>query len=140
MKFVPYWLDTAPQGPDRTATDVGGQADVAVVGAGLTGLSAALHLARKGARVQVLERETVGWGASGRNGGMATTGLSIGFRDAVDRYGFESADRYHGKSWADVERDLERGWDSYKLRGELAWMEIKDAVRDAWDRATGRGR
>lgn len=95
MKFVPYWLDTAPQGPDRTATDVGGQADVAVVGAGLTGLSAALHLARKGARVQVLERETVGWGASGRNGGMATTGLSIGFRDAVDRYGFESAAAYY---------------------------------------------
>jgi glycine/D-amino acid oxidase-like deaminating enzyme len=95
MKFVPYWLDTAPQGPDRTATDVGGQADVAVVGAGLTGLSAALHLARKGATVQVLERETVGWGASGRNGGMATTGLSIGFRDAVDRYGFESAAAYH---------------------------------------------
>ena len=95
MKFVPYWLDTAPQGPDRSGTDVGGQADVAVVGAGLTGLSAALHLARKGARVQVLERETVGWGASGRNGGMATTGLSIGFRDAVDRYGFAAAAAYY---------------------------------------------
>jgi glycine/D-amino acid oxidase-like deaminating enzyme len=94
MKFVPYWLDTAPQGPDRSRTEVGGQADVAVVGAGLTGLSAALHLARNGATVQVLERETVGWGASGRNGGMATTGMSIGYGEAADRYGFAAATAY----------------------------------------------
>jgi glycine/D-amino acid oxidase-like deaminating enzyme len=91
MKFTPYWLDTAPQGPDRSSTEVGGNVDVAVVGAGLTGLSAALHLARKGAKVAVLERETVAWGASGRNGGMATPGLSVGFRDAIARYGFPTA-------------------------------------------------
>src|SRR5688572_2167291 len=91
MKFTPYWLDTSSPGPDRSTTDVGGKVDVAVVGAGLTGLSAALHLARKGAQVAVLERDTVAFGASGRNGGMATTGLSIGFRDAIGRYGFESA-------------------------------------------------
>ena len=91
MKFTPYWLDTSPQGPDRSTTEVGGTVDVAVVGAGLTGLSAALHLARKGAKVAVFERETVAFGASGRNGGMATTGLSIGFRDAIARYGFPTA-------------------------------------------------
>jgi glycine/D-amino acid oxidase-like deaminating enzyme len=94
MKFTPYWLDTAPQGPDRSRTEVGGHADVVVVGAGLTGLSAALHLARKGAGVQVFERETVGWGASGRNGGMATGGLAIGLRDAIARYGFDTAKSY----------------------------------------------
>ena len=91
MKFTPYWLDTSTQGPDRSATELGGHVDVAVVGAGLTGLSAALHLARKGAQVAVLERATVAFGASGRNGGMATTGLSIGFRDAIARYGFRTA-------------------------------------------------
>jgi glycine/D-amino acid oxidase-like deaminating enzyme len=94
MKFTPYWLDTAPQGPDRSRTEVSGEVDVAVVGAGLTGLSAALHLARKGAKVAVLEKDTVAFGASGRNGGMATTGLSIGIRDAITRYGFETARRY----------------------------------------------
>jgi glycine/D-amino acid oxidase-like deaminating enzyme len=73
---------------------VSGEVDVAVVGAGLTGLSAALHLARKGAKVAVLEKDTVAFGASGRNGGMATTGLSIGIRDAIARYGFETARRY----------------------------------------------
>ncbi|KJK37308.1 FAD-dependent oxidoreductase, partial [Streptomyces variegatus] len=82
MKFTPYWLDTAPQGPDRSGSDIGGSVEVAIIGAGLTGLSAALHLARKGANVHVFEKDTVGFGASGRNGGMATTGMSIGFRSA----------------------------------------------------------
>lgn len=91
MKLTPYWLDTAPEGPDRSATEISGDVDVAVVGAGLTGASAALHLARKGAEVAVFERETVAWGASGRNGGMATPGLSLGFRDAIARYGFPTA-------------------------------------------------
>ncbi|HEY5832419.1 NAD(P)/FAD-dependent oxidoreductase [Streptomyces sp.] len=91
VKPVPYWLDTAPAGRDRTAVDIDGRTDVAIVGAGLTGLSAALHLARKGAQVTVLEQETVGWGASGRNGGMCTTGLAIGFLTAVARYGIPTA-------------------------------------------------
>src|ERR671918_137408 len=95
MKFVPYWLDTSEQGPDRSGTAGGGEGDVAVVGAGLTGLSAALHLARKGARVAVLEKETVAWGASGRNGGMATPGLSLGFRDAIARHGLQAASAWY---------------------------------------------
>ena len=53
------------------------------------------------------------------------------------RYGYESANRYRGKSWEESQRDLEREWDNYQLRGKLAWHEIKDAVRDAWDRVTG---
>ena len=47
------------------------------------------------------------------------------------RYGFESETQYRGRSWDDVQADLERGWDKYKLRGKLAWLEIKDAVRDS---------
>lgn len=91
MKPIPYWLDTAPSAPDRTALALDGRTDVAIVGAGLTGLSAAVHLARRGAQVTVLEQDTVGWGASGRNGGMATTGLAIGFLTAVARYGLPTA-------------------------------------------------
>jgi len=91
MKLTSYWLDTSTAGPDRSRTEIGGHVDVAVVGGGLTGMSAALHLARKGARVAVLEKETVGWGASGRNGGMATPGLSLGIRDAVAKYGLPTA-------------------------------------------------
>jgi glycine/D-amino acid oxidase-like deaminating enzyme len=54
-----------------------GRVDVAVIGAGYTGLSAARHLARAGASVIVLERERIGWGASSRNGGQVLTGLKL---------------------------------------------------------------
>lgn len=91
MKSTPYWLDTSSMGPDRSRTEIRGNVDVAVVGAGLTGISAALHLARKGANVAVFEQQTVAWGASGRNGGMATPGLAIGLQNAIARYGFPTA-------------------------------------------------
>ena len=97
MKFTSYWLDTAPQGsPERSKTTVDGRTDVAVIGGGLTGVVAALHLARRGAEVHLFEQDTVGFGASGRNGGMATTGMSIGIRQAVDKLGFETAARLYG--------------------------------------------
>ncbi|MFI4941080.1 MAG: NAD(P)/FAD-dependent oxidoreductase [Burkholderiales bacterium] len=51
-------------------------ADVCVVGAGFSGLSAALELAQRGYSVTVLEAQTVGWGASGRNGGQALVGYA----------------------------------------------------------------
>ncbi|WP_333629158.1 FAD-binding oxidoreductase, partial [Stenotrophomonas cyclobalanopsidis] len=50
------------------------QADVAVLGAGYTGLTAALELALRGYRVVLLEAQRIGWGASGRNGGQALVG------------------------------------------------------------------
>lgn len=53
------------------------------------------------------------------------------------RYGFESANRYHGRNWGDVEADLRGGWDRYEHRGQSTWDQVKDAVRDAWDHVTG---
>lgn len=91
-----YWLDTATPSGDYTETAIPPDVDVAVVGAGFTGLSTALHAARAGLSVAVLEANTVLWGASGRNGGMATNGLALGFRSAVARYGEAEAKRYIG--------------------------------------------
>lgn len=54
------------------------------------------------------------------------------------RYGYESAGRYAGRHWNDVETDLSRGWSSYEHRGTSTWEQVKDAVRDAWDRVMGR--
>src|SRR5687767_13340410 len=97
MRFTSYWLDTAPQGSlERAETTVEGHTGVAVIGGGLTGVVAALHLARRGAKVHLFEQHTVGFGASGRNGGMATTGMSIGIRQAVATMGFETAVRRYG--------------------------------------------
>ena len=55
------------------------------------------------------------------------------------RYGYESAQRFRGRQWGDVEKDLERDWGTYAHRGTSTWQQIKDAARDAWDRVTGRG-
>jgi len=54
------------------------------------------------------------------------------------RYGYESANRYTGRKWNDVEPELSKGWNSYEHRGTSTWEQVKDAVRDAWDRVTGR--
>jgi glycine/D-amino acid oxidase-like deaminating enzyme len=97
MKLTSYWLDSAPKGSlERSNTTVDGRTDVAVVGGGLTGVVAALHLSRSGAKVDLFEQHTVGFGASGRNGGMATTGMSIGIRHAVSKLGFDTAVRLYG--------------------------------------------
>lgn len=61
--------------------------DVAVIGAGYTGLAASRQLARAGASVVVLERERVGWGASSRNGGQVVTGLKLDPATLVTRVG-----------------------------------------------------
>ena len=91
MKFVPYWLDTAPAFTGGSEHALPASADAVVVGGGLNGVSAALGLARRGASVVLLEKSEIGDSASGRNGGMCTTGLAIGFSLAVERYGAERA-------------------------------------------------
>ncbi|WP_188194689.1 NAD(P)/FAD-dependent oxidoreductase [Nonomuraea sp. SYSU D8015] len=91
MKQIPYWLDTAPPLPDRSGRPLPDQADVVVIGGGLTGLSTALHTARKGARVVLVEKDKVGSGASGRNGSMCTQGITITTGQARERYGQERA-------------------------------------------------
>ena len=53
------------------------------------------------------------------------------------RYGYENAGRYRGRAWSDVESDLARDWNAYTYRGTSTWQQVKDAVRDAWDRVTG---
>jgi len=92
-----YWLTTVriPTPPAQPLPD---RADVAIIGAGFTGLSAALALAKRGARVVVLESETIGWGASSRNGGMVLTGLKLGVNQLISKYGRELTRRMYAAS------------------------------------------
>ena len=92
-----YWLTTVAM-PDPPKESLPAAADVAIIGAGFTGLSAALTLAKRGAKVVVLESETIGWGASSRNGGMVLTGLKLGVNELISKYGRELTRRMYAAS------------------------------------------
>jgi glycine/D-amino acid oxidase-like deaminating enzyme len=91
MQLQSYWLDTAPPFAHGAAEALEGRVDVAVVGGGFTGLSAALALARKGAKTVVLEAGRVASEASGRNGGQVNNGLAHSFAAVAARLGLERA-------------------------------------------------
>src|SRR5205807_4159409 len=79
------------------------QVDIAVIGAGFTGLSAARTLAKRGVKVAVLEAETIGWGASSRNGGMVLTGMKLGVNKLISMYGRERTQRMYAASLASID-------------------------------------
>ena len=68
--------------------------DVCIVGGGVTGVSAALHLAEQGLRVVLLEAREIGWASSGRNGGMMTAYADIDPAILDKALGLEHANRY----------------------------------------------
>ncbi|KAA2286072.1 NAD(P)/FAD-dependent oxidoreductase [Arenimonas fontis] len=71
-----WYARSAVPAPERPRLEGRVTADVAILGGGLTGLSAALELAEAGLRVVLLEARRIGWGASGRNGGQVIFGYS----------------------------------------------------------------
>ena len=94
------WNDVPTPSP-RPALDGAQICDVAIIGGGFTGLSAALHLAEAGVDVRVLEAKRIGWGASGRNGGFCCLGGGkISSAALVKRYGLDGKQAY---------RDAEKG-------------------------------
>lgn len=86
LKHEPFWwLEAPPASLPQQSVQAG--SDVVVIGAGYTGLSAALTLARAGRSVQVFDRMRPGEGASTRNGGIASGNLRPSYREIVARYG-----------------------------------------------------
>src|SRR6266496_5592433 len=93
-----YWHTTVQmpsmlKPPSPAAGTLPEKVDVAIIGGGYTGLSAARTLAQNGVKVAVLEANTIGWGASSRNGGMVLTGLKLDMQTVMKKYGRELAKR-----------------------------------------------
>ncbi|MGH8139364.1 MAG: NAD(P)/FAD-dependent oxidoreductase [Steroidobacteraceae bacterium] len=75
---VSYYAASAQAAPGRSALADNVECDVCVIGGGIAGCSAALHLAERGYRVVLLEEHRIGWGASGRSGAQAIYGVAAG--------------------------------------------------------------
>ncbi|NCF16352.1 MAG: FAD-dependent oxidoreductase [Gammaproteobacteria bacterium] len=90
MSYPDSWYVATADGiQDRPALEEDLTADVCVIGGGFTGLSAALNLAELGKSVVLLEAERIGFGASGRNGGLVGSGQRIEVMDAEKQFGVE---------------------------------------------------
>jgi gamma-glutamylputrescine oxidase len=112
-----YYAATASRATDYPALAGHADTDVCVIGAGFTGLSAALELAERGYRVRVLEASKVGWGASGRNGGQVIAGISGEARLARE-LGPAHAEQLQALRWAG--HDIIRGRiERYDIRCDL---------------------
>ena len=90
--YPPSWYAaSATPLPEQPTLQGRIEGDICILGAGYTGLSAALELAEAGYNVVVLEAERIGWGASGRNGGQAIAGFGCGEAKLESLVGFDDA-------------------------------------------------
>ncbi|OOG53183.1 FAD-binding oxidoreductase [Polaromonas sp. C04] len=142
MKLDSYWNDSVPP-LALAAHDLPQQVDVAVVGGGFTGLSAALALARRGARVAVLEAgETVAPEASGRNGGHVNNGLAVDYAEVAAKVGIDRARSWY-RAYDDAVDTVERivrteGIDCDFLRNGKLKLATKAYQMEALQRSVER--
>src|SRR5690348_5258311 len=103
IKEKNYWLQTLTTPPVQSPRELPDTVDVAVVGGGFCGLSAARSLAKRGVSVAVLEAETFGWGASCRNGGMVLTGMKLPVPVLINRYGRQAVRKMYAASLESID-------------------------------------
>jgi glycine/D-amino acid oxidase-like deaminating enzyme len=103
MKKIPYWTDNTPRPDELPTTGPPADVDVAVVGSGLTGLNAAIAIAKAGLSVAVFEKENIGWGASSRNGGFMVPGLFLHVDQLEKRYGKDKTKAFYTWSMKSVD-------------------------------------
>jgi sarcosine oxidase len=124
IEMTSLWEATAP-GWDHQRLDGGADADLAIVGAGITGLAAALRAAESGKSVIVLDAARPGWGASGRNGGQVIPGLKVDPDEIVARFGAERGERlvqFAGEATDAVFRNIGR-YDIDCLANRGGWIQ-----------------
>src|SRR6266511_891237 len=101
METRPFWLEESGPSVERQPVD---EVDVAIIGAGITGCSCALALARGGLRVRVHDARGIVEGASGRNGGFALHGGAARYDVARETYGAEAARELWWRTEAALDR------------------------------------
>ncbi|WP_295533937.1 FAD-binding oxidoreductase [uncultured Thioclava sp.] len=104
-----FWVQTAPDPAQYPRFEGESSVEFAVIGAGFTGLSAALRLSEAGAEVAVLDAHPPGWGASGRNGGFCCIGGAKASSAQIrTRYGAAEAAKFHAAERAAIEQVSDR--------------------------------
>src|SRR6266436_8058775 len=98
-----FWATTVDLPAVATSPELPDSVDVAVIGGGYCGLSAARTLAKRGVNVAVFEAETFGWGASSRNGGMVVTGMKLPVPTLTKRYGREAVRKMYAASLEEID-------------------------------------
>ncbi|MCX8281787.1 FAD-binding oxidoreductase [Phyllobacterium sp. 0TCS1.6C] len=141
------WEKTAPPAPEtqRLRSDL--SVDVAIVGAGFTGLSAALHLAEAGAKVAVLDAAEIGFGGSGRNVGLVNAGMWVMPDDLPKVLGSLHGERllqllgdapksvFHLVDKHGIECELERNGTLHCAVGESGLRQLEERTRQWQARA-----
>ncbi|MEM7336410.1 MAG: FAD-binding oxidoreductase [Chloroflexota bacterium] len=94
IKSKPVWIDPSPRPVNLKLSQQPDEVDVAIIGGGYTGLSAARILAKQDISVAVLEAKTLGWGASSRNGGIAIPGNRQSMQFVMRKYGEKLAHEF----------------------------------------------
>ncbi len=98
-----FWPTTVDSPAVAASPNLSHSVDIAVVGGGYCGLSAARTLAKRGVSVAVLEAETFGWGASSRNGGMVLTGMKLPVPALIKRYGRDTVRKMYAASLESID-------------------------------------
>ncbi|HKI11771.1 MAG TPA: FAD-binding oxidoreductase [Candidatus Acidoferrum sp.] len=142
IKESNYWLESVPEPAKGFAGPLPESVEVAIVGGGFCGLSAARTLAKRGVRVALLEAETFGWGASSRNGGMVLTGMKLPVPTLIRRYGQEAVQRMYAASLESIELVeqivREEGIDCHFSRCGHLEVACKQAHFNAYAEAAGQ--
>lgn len=123
------WYEaTSGRGPAAAPLEGDVEADVCVVGAGLSGCSAALHLAERGYKVVLLEADRVGYGASGRSGGQIIPGYACGMAKLAAQLGPADAKRLWDISieGVDLARDL---IEKHRIDCDLVWGHMHVGIK-----------
>jgi glycine/D-amino acid oxidase-like deaminating enzyme len=137
VKQIPFWVDDFPR-PANLTSDLPTESDVLVVGSGLTGLSAALRLARGGRAVTVVDAGEIASGASSMNGGMVSPDIKAGIPHIFEQYGPELGKEMWDATVrsVDIISDLAQreSIDARIVRGGMACVGAGAAMQARYDR------